>query len=291
MTNEKRIDLHVHSTASDGSFTPTEVVTEAIKSGLAAIALTDHDTGAGIPEAQAAAKELSDDFFVIAGTELSCEYENPSLGIRPTELHILGYYIDPLQKDFIEITNLVVHRREERNRKMAENFTQAGIPMTIEELKGGNPDTIITRSHFARLLLEKGVIKKREEAFTRYLSKDSKFYVKRQFLTPEEAINTIKKAGGVPVLAHPLLYHLPEKKLPVVVEELKDMGIRGLEAIYTMNSGLDEGDMRALARKCGLFITGGSDFHGANKPTTGIGVGFGNLRIPMSLLDAIQQAR
>lgn len=289
MTIEKRMDLHVHSTASDGSLTPAAVVQEAFQSGLAGIALTDHDTGAGIAAAQAAAGQLPGDFFVIPGTELSCEYENPALKIPPTEFHILGYYIDPLQEDFVETTRTVVARRDERNRKMAENFTNAGIPMTIEELKGGNPDTIITRSHFARLLLEKGVIKKRSDAFSHYLSKESPLYVRRRFLTPKEAIDTIKKAGGVAVLAHPMLYHLPEQLLPVVIGELKELGICGLEAIYTTNSGFEEGRLRSIARQCGLFITGGSDFHGANKPDIRLGVGFGNLRIPLSLLADIQK--
>lgn len=282
------IDLHVHSNTSDGSYSPAEVVDLAYRAGLRAIALTDHDTGKGLKEAREAVtilnRENHADFELIAGTELSAEYNGE-------EVHILGYFIDETCEEFQKTTQLVVSRREKRNQKMAENFTKAGFPMTMEELTAGNPGTIITRSHFARVMVEKGYVKTREEAFHKYLGKEHPFYVKREYLTPEEAIHAIRAAGGIAVLAHPVLYHFSKEKLDLAVHDMKQAGLCGLEAIYTTYSIFEESDMKRLARKHGLLITGGSDFHGENKPQTHIGSGFGGLKIPYELLAGLKQLK
>lgn len=280
------IDLHVHSNASDGSFSPTEVVNLAYRSGLRAIALTDHDTGNGLAEAREAVtllnRENHSDFELICGTELSAEYNGE-------EVHILGYFIDETCEEFQRVTRLVVERREERNRKMAENFTQAGLPITMEELTSGNPSTIITRSHFARVMVEKGYVKTRQEAFKKYLGKEHPYYVKREYLTPEEAISAIRAAGGIAVLAHPVLYRFPQTKLDMAIHDMKQAGLKGLEAVYTTYSIFEESDMKRLAAKHGLLITGGSDFHGDNKPQTHIGSGYGGLKIPYELLISLKR--
>lgn len=282
------IDLHVHSNASDGSLSPAEVIDEAYRSGLRAIALTDHDTGKGLKEARDAVtilnRENHADFELVSGTELSAEYHGE-------EVHILGYFIDETCEEFQKVIQLVVSRREERNQKMAENFTKAGFPITMEELTAGNPDTIITRSHFARVMVEKGYVKNRQEAFQKYLGREHPYYVKREYLTPKEAISAIRAAGGIAVLAHPVLYHFTPEKLDLAVHDMKQAGLSGLEAIYTTYSIFEESDMKRLARKYGLLITGGSDFHGENKPQTHIGSGYGGLKIPYELLINLKERR
>lgn len=280
------IDLHVHSNASDGSMTPSEVIDLAYRSGLRAIALTDHDTGNGLAEAREAVTVLNREnhagFELISGTEFSAEYQGD-------EIHILGYFIDETCPDFKNVTETVVRRRIQRNEKMAQNFTDAGMPISMEDLTGGNPDTIITRSHFARVMVEKGYVKTREAAFSKYLSKDSRFYEKRIYLTPQEAIETIANAGGIAVLAHPVLYHFTKEHLEQAVAEMKEYGLKGIEAVYTTYSMFDESDMKRLAKKYGLVVTGGSDFHGANKPQTQIGTGYGALKIPYQLLTDLKK--
>ncbi len=149
------IDLHVHSTASDGSMTPAQVVRHAFENGLRGIALTDHDSGRGIKEAEKEAKRLPGDFFVIPGTEISCECNDPSLGIQHTELHILGYFIQPDAPSFLAVTDEIIRRREQRNEAMAAIFTEHGMPISMEDLKGGNPGTIVTRSHLPVYLPKK----------------------------------------------------------------------------------------------------------------------------------------
>lgn len=282
------IDLHVHSNASDGSMTPAEVVQHAYRNGLAAIALTDHDTVNGITEAKEAVialnKENHADFEFITGAEISAEY----LG---KEVHILGYFIDENNTDLQMTLQKVVARRYERNVKMAENFTNAGMPISIEELTGaaGDPNTIITRSHFARVMEEKGYVKNRIDAFSNYLRKDSPFYVNRVYLTPAEAIESIRNAGGIAVLAHPVLYRFTESELEQAVFDMKQMGLGGLEAIYTTYSMFDESGIKRLARNNDLCITGGSDFHGENKPHTQIGRGLGGLKVPYEILTDLKE--
>lgn len=274
------IDLHVHSNISDGTLTPSQVIDLAVVQNLKAIALTDHDTVGGIEEAKNRAEYYQKnhvDFTFIPGVELS-------VGYKKRDIHILGLYIDSSNQDFLALLNQMVEEREERNRKMVQNFQNDGIHITLAELKEESKDAVITRAHFAKLLVRKHYALSTKDAFTKYLNEDGKYYVNRKFITPEEAIDAILQASGIPVLAHPMLYHLPEEELVKLVERLKNHGLQGIETIYSTYSKEEEETVRKLACKYNLLITGGSDFHGEVKPDISIGTGRGNLFIPDELL-------
>ena len=258
----KYIDLHVHSNCSDGTCTPEELVDLAAGQGLVAFALTDHDTVDGVERAMNAAKDRH--IQVIPGVELSCEYTiSPT---RKKEIHILGYNLDWNQPELCETLDAVAKERDDRNRKMCENLNHAGYPIDYDSLVERFGNTILTRAHFARFLLEKGAIPSIDSAFKKILAQDGPYFVMRKYLTPEKGIELIKKAGGIPVLAHPLLYKMSVTELHDLLTELKGYGLRGIEAMYSRNRGNDEAFVRKLASEYDLFITSGTDFHGANKP-------------------------
>lgn len=279
------IDLHVHSNCSDGTFTPEELVDLAVKADLVAFAVTDHDTVDGVGRAIQAADGRH--IEVIPGVELSCEYQiAPG---RKKEIHILGYRIDYTQPFLLDTLTQVAEERDNRNKKMCENLCAAGFPIDYESLTERFGSTILTRAHFARFLLEKGAIPSIDSAFKKILAEDGPYFVVRKYLTPKEGIDLIKKAGGIPVLAHPLLYKLSVTELHNLITELKDYGLCGIEAMYSRNHGNDEAFVRKLAQDFDLFITGGTDFHGANKPDLEIGRGEGNLHVPVMLLENLRQ--
>ena len=275
------IDLHVHSNISDGTLSPSQVVDLAVNAGLKVIALTDHDTIHGIPEALAQAKRYQQEgvnFTLIPGVELS-------VGYKKKDVHILGLFIDYHNEAFLSLLHNMVNEREERNRKMVANFQKADIAITTEELKEESLDAVITRAHFAKLLVRKGYVSSTKEAFEKYLDEEGPYYVNRRYITPEQAVEAILQANGVPILAHPMLYELPEEELEQLVSRLKGHGLQGIETIYSTYSPLEEQKVRDLAVKYQLKITGGSDFHGEVKPDISIGVGRGNLVIPDELLE------
>ena len=275
------IDLHVHSTCSDGTYTPTELVDYAMEKGLAAFALTDHDSVDGLEEAIQYADRLRAERAsvpeVVPGVELSSEYHGQ-------DIHVVGLYIDYHDHVFLSKIRDFVESRTSRNQKMCALLTQAGIPITYEELLTAYPDSVITRAHYAGYMLEKGYVKNRQEAFERYVGDHAPCYIPREKITPAQAVELIRQAGGAPVLAHPILYHISEEHLDELVRELKEFGLMGIEAVYSTYSPADERQIRGLAKKYDLLISGGSDFHGANKPGLDLGTGFGKLFIPMELL-------
>lgn len=276
------VDLHVHSTRSDGTFTPTELVDYACQKGLAAFALTDHDTTDGLNEAMEYAKDKG--IEVIPGIEFSTEYESK-------DIHILGLYIDYNQKEFKEHIQAFVDSRILRNKKMCQNLQEAGIAISYEALTEEFPDSTITRAHYARFLLDHGYVKSLPEAFERYVGDHCPYFVPRQKVTPTQAVKLILEADGVPILAHPTLYHMSERRLDKLVSELKEAGLMGIEAIYSTYTAGEERQIRDLAKRYNLLISGGSDFHGNNKPKLDLAVGYGKLHIPASILDDIKKAR
>lgn len=277
------IDLHVHSDHSDGTLSPEELVSLAAQSGLSAFALTDHDTVSGIAKAKSAARAIGSgcSVTVISGTEISAAYKD-------RDIHILGLFIDETNPVLSNALEDAVNARDHRNEQMAERFRSLGIPLTVEELRLQNPDTVITRAHFAKYLIEHHHVKNSEEAFRRYLNYDAPCFVPREYMQPERAISLILQAGGIPVLAHPLLYKLPPAELESLIKRLKEAGLAGLEVYYSSNTGFDEQICYSLANRFDLLMTGGTDFHGANKPNLYLGTGRNhNLNIPDTLLEPL----
>lgn len=282
----KYIDLHVHSTISDGTIPPAKLPELAVGQGLVAFALTDHDAVKGIAEAQAAAASLRQqgrEIHVIPGVELSAAYKR-------SDIHILGLNIDPENSALGHALEEAEQERLLRNRKLADNLAAAGLDISYEAIQEMDPDAIITRGHFAKYLLQKGYVSSMAEAFDKYLHQKGPYYVSRNYLSPEEAIGLILNAKGIPVLAHPLLYHLSEEELQRLILRLKQAGLKGLEAIYSCYSKNEEAFVKRLARQNGLSISGGSDFHGGNKPDISLGTGRGTLRVPFSILDDLNIA-
>jgi len=266
------IDLHTHSTASDGTYSPAELVRLAVKEGLSALALTDHDTVEGLAEARTEAERLGLAF--VPGVEISVRFAGPG------HCHILGYFVDPASENLRETLGLLQRARAERNRKMVEKLRALGIEITLEELESKAGGGEIGRPHFAALLVEKGVVRRVEEAFEKYLRKGAPAYVPKARLTEEEAFSAIRAAGGLPVLAHPVHLGLSPEELAAYVSRLREMGLAGIEAYYTDHSPEFTALCLDLARRFDLVVTGGSDFHGRNKPDIKLGRGFGNLRVP-----------
>lgn len=275
---EELIDLHVHSNCSDGTYTPEELVAYALEKGLKAFALTDHDTTAGIARAQRAASSTG--LELIPGIELSTEYKGK-------DIHILGLGIDPENAYFQDQLLRFQNARDLRNEKMIEKLREHGIDITLEQMRACFPDSVWTRAHFARYLFDHGYVKEMWDAFDLYLGDHAPCFIPREKVTPFQAVQLIHEGGGYAVLAHPLLYRLGEEPLNLLVKTLTGCGLDGIEAIYSTNRFSDEADMRQLARRYGLAITGGSDFHGSNKPSIDLGCGKGNLRIPYRLWKTI----
>lgn len=276
-----KIDLHVHSTFSDGTCTPAELLSLAEQAGLSYMALTDHDTVAGIPIIQEAARLSS--VRIIPGVELSSANKKG----KKQDIHILGLNIDINSQKFAEHLQKFQDDRLQRNRKMCEKLTAAGYDISIDALIEAYPDAILTRCHVARFLADKGYTTDIKEAFDTLIGSGCPFYVPRFKITPAQAVTLIKQAGGCAILAHPLLYELTHEELCELIEQLKQYELDGIEAIYSCNKDRDEAYVRSLAERYDLAISGGSDFHGSNKPDIHLGTGRGNLSIPEELLSGL----
>lgn len=277
-----QVDLHVHSTKSDGTYTPTELVNYAVEKGLTAFALTDHDTIDGIEEALEAAKNKP--ITVIPGIEYSTEYLN-------RDVHIVGLFIDYKAPVFLEYLARFQQSRTDRNYKLCANLRNTNIDITYETLLEMFPDAVITRAHYAKYLLTKGYVKSMKEAFDRYLGDHTPYFVHREKITPQEVIEVTLKAGGVPVLAHPTLYKLGKEQLDILVATLVEHGLKGIECVYSTYTPQEERQTKALAAKYNLIPSGGSDFHGDNKPGLDLGIGYGKLYIPEEYMQKLKNAR
>lgn len=280
----RAVDLHVHSNKSDGTFSPAELVTYAVEKNLRAFALTDHDTIDGIAAAMEQAQVLRDagqDIEVIPGIEFSTEY----LG---RDIHIVGLYIPYTDPAFVERLHDFQDSRTLRNRKMCALLAEHGIEITYEKLAAAYPDAVLTRAHFANYLVHVGACSSTVEAFDRYIGDHCSCFVPREKITPEEAVSFLREHGAIAILAHPVLYHLGKNALDTLVALLTEAGLTGIEAIYSTYAPSDERDIRALALKYKLKISGGSDFHGANKSKIDLAVGTGHLFVPETVLDDLQ---
>lgn len=276
------IDLHSHTDQSDGTFTAAELVAEAKRIGLTALAITDHDTMRGydhaVPFAEAAGLKL------ICGIELSTKYQGVSV-------HLLGYFPKTLPPAaFREWLDFLLESRRDRNRRLIIKLNSLGIPITLEEVEKYGK-TLTARPHFARVLVDKGFAKDLQEAFDQYLDEKGKGYVQRHDIPIEEAIERIRKAGGVSSLAHPVRvaknqWDLIEK----YVGELSKTGLQAIEVYHSDHSPENVAFYKSLAERFRLGITGGSDFHGGNKPKISLGTGCGNnLNVPDDLLGPLEQ--
>lgn len=270
-----KIDMHIHTTASDGTRTPLECVSLAAMAGLKAIAITDHDTMAGIKEAGEAGELLG--VSIIPGIEISSDY----LG---KDVHVLGYFLREDAPELQEYQNWVQEKRQARNEKIVEKLQNKGFEISMALLEEKNPGSVLGRPHVARYLMELGVVKTVEEAFRRYLSKGRSCYVERERIPFREAAALIKKCGGVAVLAHPLQYGFDKAGLDKLVKTAQEAGFSGMEIYYTGYTQKDVEKLFDLAEKYTLLPTGGSDFHGDNKPGVSIGTGDGKLVVPAYFL-------
>lgn len=276
----RQIDLHVHTSASDGELTPEQAVAYASGKGLAAIAITDHDTAAGAAEAMACAEKYGVE--VVPGIEISTDYRG--LGV-----HILGYFIDPESPALRPVLDWIVADRKRRNHEIIELMRRDGIDISAGELAEKYPGSVIGRPHFAAELVERGLAESVQDGFERYLNRGKKYFRPRTFLPVEEAIAAIKGAGGKAVFAHPLQYGLRQDALLALAVYLRDCGVVGMECLY---SGYTPEDSEFLAKFAGSFrmcITGGSDFHGAGKPQIDMGSGKGELCVPYALLEELRK--
>ncbi len=277
-----QIDLHVHSIRSDGTMTPKELVDYAVSKGLKAMALTDHDTVDGIDEIMEYAKDKPVE--IIPGIEYSTQYNE-------RDVHIVGLFIDHKAPVFLAYLARLRQSRIDRNHKLCANLRSAGIDITYEVLLASFPDAVITRAHYAKFLLDKGYVKSRDEAFERYLGDHTPYFVHREKVTPEEVIDVTRRAGGIPVLAHPTLYGLGSEQLDLLIGRLKAAGLMGIETYYSTYSPSEEKKIKALADKYGLLPSGGSDFHGENKPGLDLATGYGRLYIHEEVLAQMRRAR
>ncbi len=275
----KTCDLHVHSVYSDGTWTPVQLLEEAERIGLGAIALTDHNTVAGLPEFLEAAKGR--EVEAVPGIEFSTDYEEK-------DIHILGLFIRPEHYDAITaLLSDVQKRKDQCNRDLAEALTRAGYPIDYDAMKATTPDGQLNRAHFAAELVRLGYAQSRQDAFDRFLNPKCGYYHAPKRMTSFETIDFIKSLGAVAVWAHPYLTLKPER-VPIFLEEAVKHGLDGMETVYVTYDEATTRLAKETAKRFGLKESGGSDFHGDNKPDIFLGSGRGALAVPMALLEGLR---
>ena len=269
------IDLHTHSTCSDGSFTPKEIIAHADEIGLYAVALTDHDNIDGISEAKKEA--LKRDIIFIPGIEISCDFSS--------ELHIVGLNIDCESEKLVNLTNKFKEDRKKRNINTIKRLNDAGIDINLEEAEKYSTGNALGRAHIAKVMVDKGYASSVKDAFKKYLGKGKIGYSNEFRISYKDAISVIKESGGVAILAHCHYLNMNEDEFIEFIKELKSYGLNGLEGYYTEYTKEQSDFYISVCKKLDLIISGGSDFHGDMKPDIKLGKGFGNLKVPKSLLD------
>lgn len=280
--NSGSVDLHIHTTHSDGSMTPAEVVAYARLRKLSAIAVTDHDTVSGNAEALAEGSRLG--MEVIPGVELS-------IFVPKGEFHLLGYYLDYTHPGLLAaLAELREHRRR-RNPLIIKKLSDLGIQLNYEEIRLTANNGNIGRPHIAAAMVRGGFVSSIKDAFDHYLRKDGPAYVPKEILSPREGIQIIRESGGVPVLAHPYTLEMENaRELVLFVDQLKNLGLQGIEVFYLGSSRQQIRLYEQVANQLGLCKTGGSDFHGTDKPGIEIGTGRGTCQLPYQLVTGLKSA-
>lgn len=274
------VDLHTHSTASDGSCWPGRLIASADKAGLAAVALTDHDTLAGLTAAARAAEECPQLRFV-PGIEISAVY-------RPGVMHILGLNIDPAAEPIRRLAETLRDAREQRNPKILARLGELGIAITMDDVLaevGGSQDPadrVVSRMHISQALVRLGAARTTQDAFARLTGKEGAAFVEKERIAPADAIGAIAASGGRAFLAHPPELRCENRaQLERLVRELKDVGLGGLEVYHSSHSPEQTRAYLDLSRQLGLCVSGGSDYHGRGKPE----VSLGHPRVPIEMID------
>jgi predicted metal-dependent phosphoesterase TrpH len=274
------IDLHAHSSASDGTLCPADLVSLARRAGLTALALTDHDTIAGLPEAIDAARDTA--IQLVPGVELSAACERGAI-------HIVGLHVDHEHPALLDGLSRARRMREIRNPRIVERLTAIGKPLELAEVARIAGGAVIGRPHFAAAMVARGYVSSADRAFESYLGRNGAAYVPKEKLTPATCIDLIRQAGGVPVLAHPDQTELAGEELHALVGDLARDGLAGIEVYCPTYSHTTTREYRKIALEYDLVESGGSDFHGSTKPRIKLGRGFGRLRVPDELLERIAE--
>jgi 3',5'-nucleoside bisphosphate phosphatase len=277
------VDLHLHTTASDGVMSPSEIVRYARKRGLQAIAITDHDTIEGLEEGVSEGERIG--FEVIPGIEISAEHS-------PGSMHLLGYFFEIHHPMLTERLAYLQGARAERNPKIVAKLNDLGIKVTYEDVIRASGGGQVGRPHFAQVLLDMGYVNSFQEAFDRFLRKGAPAYVDKVRFAPKEALRFINEASGIGVLAHPnTLGTNGYGDLERLILQLMEYGLKGIEVYYPEHSGLAVAQYKGLAERYGLLATGGTDYHGLEKDGLDIGVGRGGMRLPYSLVEGLKAVR
>lgn len=277
------VDLHTHTTYSDGTLSPEDLVKHARAEGLSAIAICDHDTVAGVREGMDQGKVQG--IEVIPGVELSIEFPLPSGG----HMHILGLFIDPESPGLLHGLDWLRQNREARTPKVLKILNENDVHITEEDVKQEAGDGSVGRPHIARVLMNKRYVTSIQEAFDRYLKKGAVAYVPKEKFPIEKGISMIREADGIPILSHPVHLGLDVEELASLIPKLKEHGLMGIEAYYPDHTPDNTALFLSLAKEHDLLVSGGTDFHGENKPKISIGVGFGNMDIPYTLVERMKE--
>jgi len=287
------VDLHTHSNASDGDLSPDALIQEAARCGLRAIALTDHDTMNGLEIARKEAQKAHIDF--IPGIEININWRggNSPAGIAGTgpggEFHLLGLGIQRPSPGFIAAINELSRRREERNREIIRKMNEMGIEASLKDVSALSGGHSVGRLHFARLLINLKIVKNVKQAFARFLGTGKPLFVPKDGLIFEEAVPLIRESAGLPVLAHPMSLFVAWGRLPELLKALKDRGLAGIEAWHPTAKPGSCRRLAELGKSLGLYVTEGSDFHGAVRPERKLGYSSRGRKIEDAVLEAIPE--
>lgn len=277
-----RIDLHVHSSESDGTMSPEELVTHAADCGLTAFALTDHDTTSGLEDAISFGKKLG--IEVLPGIEFSTDYHKQ-------DIHIVGIEFDWKNPAFQEKIQHYRNERFRRNQRIIDRMSADGIDISYEKMSRAFPGATWTRAHFARYLTDHGYVNDMWNAFETLLRPGCPYHIPREKISPSDAVKLIRQFDGIPILAHPMQYDFSETTFRTLLDDLCSVGLIGMEVYYSTHTPDQTHYLQKFAEEYHLMPSGGSDFHGVNKPTIFLGTGKNNLEIPYEILENLRRHR